>query len=749
MSPTTLKEATVELVFDWILYGHAPSTLSEGEFHFVASSKEKSKWSQELKRFVSTLPSRAFNSVDNADQSMNTGIVNLAVGTKTSETVFFASVPTKETKGRHGAFAHICFISRNPVRDKPQIPLLALMTRDSNLKRNLITETSRIVDLYIDQTPDSQPAEPITVEIKHSPLKTGIPDFEDPLTQYILQHLIKPIVETESTLVVNAPAAVIQTHLNELTNFLANQGVPIWTEFMTHVDAKDLSNLPINSMHIIGVMKHGSIGNSSEFSDFSKNKPATYIDTIDSGGKRSVTGESTSLKQAVKAIEFRQFIVNIKKYSGEDFHLASLVKPYIQSLESSERKLSEYIQIIRALDKLEILFSQPRNTKMKDNEVDYALGFIEFVFSPAQSKHACNNLLWKLWRGNPRAFSDSIPFKQLYLPKQFKQDYHAAWLERDLDDLRTLDSIANNFKEDGTNEYYKLTLKIASENISSASDSIDFITLFLRNITAYVAAAHQNIPGPFFPGECIREYYTKADFPRLLCNWHATNKARSNENHIQLVLCELVSNALICLDDTALKTIGELVDDALEHGEPSFCDALRNAIGDSTLNLKILIPLLSSMRHQLGLIHCIKVSGCQLTHTAETLQRLRSCISKETNRWIKQCVDYLERYDPIPADVQNYLNTAINWIGNGTNWPETYWKRILAAMDVIDLSQVSENQVSITKVITERYIAIKQLHDDAVQANAFPDSLTDHYDAWTIVFEALRTRAGKIKKENE
>nr|MCS5642655.1 hypothetical protein [Dehalococcoidia bacterium] len=422
MSPTTLKEATVELVFDWILFGHAPSTLSEGEFHFIESSKEKSKWSQELKRFVSTLPSRAFNSVDSADQSMNTGIVNLAVGTKTSETVFFASVPTKETKGRHGAFAHIGFISRNPVRDKPQIPLLALMTRDSNLKRNLITETSRIVDLYIDQTPVSQPAEPITVEIKHSPLNTAIPDFEDPLTQYILQHLIGPNVESKSTLVVNAPSAVIQTQLNQLTNFLADQGVPIWSEFMTHVDSKDLANLTINSLQIVGVLKHGSIGNSSEFTDFSKNKPASYIDTIESGGKRTVTGVSASLKKSVATNEFRQFASNIKKYSEGEGDLASLVKTYIQSLESSERKLSEYIQIIRALDELEILFSQPRNTKMKDNEVDYALGFIEFVFSPAQSKHAYNNLLWKLWRGNPGAFEFHIAkMKQLYLPSQFRQ----------------------------------------------------------------------------------------------------------------------------------------------------------------------------------------------------------------------------------------------------------------------------------------------------------------------------------------
>jgi hypothetical protein len=748
MSPTTLKEATVELVFDWILFGHAPSTLSEGEFHFVASSKEKSKWSQELKRFVSTLPSRAFNSVDSADQSMNTGIVNLAVGTKTSETVLFASVPTKETKGRHGAFAHICFISRNPVRDKPQIPLLALMTRDSNLKRNLITETSRIVDLYIDQKHVSQPAEPITFEIKHSPLNTAIPDFEDPLTQYILQHLIRPIVETKFTLVVNAPAAVIQTHLNQLTNFLANQGVPIWTEFMTHVDAKDLSNLPINSMHIIGVKKHGSIGNSSEFTDFSKNKPATYIDTIASGGKRTVTGKSASLKRSVETNEFRQFIVNIKKYSGEDCDLASLVKKYIQSLESSERKLSEYIQIIRALDKLETLSNQPRNTKMKDNEVDYVLGFIEFVFSPAQSKHAYNNLLWKLWRGNSRAFSDSIPFKQLYLHSQFRQHYHAAWLERDLDDLRLLDSIANNFKEEGANEYVQWTLKIASKNISSASDSIDFITLFLRNMTAYVAAVHQNIPGPFFPSESIREYYKNSDFPRLLYDWHATNKARYHENHIHLMLCELVSNAFICLDDTALKTIGELVDDALEHGEPIFREAIKLAVCDASLDLKTL-PLLSGMRRQLTLLQSLRDSGCELICTPETKSALRDCIQEETKRRMKQCVGYLQRHEPIPANVQNYLNTAINWIGNGTIWPEQFWKTILAAMDVIDRNQVSENQVSITKVITERYITIKQLHDDAVQANAFPDSLTDHYDAWTIVFEALRPRAGKIKKENE
>jgi len=381
MSPTTLKEATVELVFDWILFGHAPSTLSEGEFHFVGSSMDKSTLSEELKRFVSTLPSRAFNSVDSTDQSMNTGIVNLALGAKTSKTVFFASVPTKETKGRHGAFAHIGFISRTPVREKQQIPLLALLTRDSNLKRNLLTETVRIVDLYIDQKHVSQPAEPVTVEINNSPLNNAAPDFQDPLTQYILQHLISPNVQSKSTLIINAPAVVIQTQLNQLTNFLADQGVPIWSEFMTHVDAKDLANLTVNSLQIVGVVKHGSIGNSSEFTDFSKNKPATYIDTIASGGKRTVAGVSDSLKQSVETNEFRQFAENIKEYSEAKSDLTSSVKTYLQSLGSPERKLAEYFQIIRTLDKLKTLFSQPRNTKLKDNEVDYALGFLEFVFS--------------------------------------------------------------------------------------------------------------------------------------------------------------------------------------------------------------------------------------------------------------------------------------------------------------------------------------------------------------------------------
>jgi hypothetical protein len=215
------------------------------------------------------------------------------------------------------------------------------------------------------------------------------------------------------------------------------------------------------------------------------------------------------------------------------------------------------------------------------------------------------------------------------------------------------------------------------------------------------------------------------------------------------VLCELVSNAFIRLDDTSLKTIGELVDDALDRGEPLFREAIKLAVGDSTLNLKTLIPLLSTMRQRLALLQSLKDSGCRLECTAETIKDLQICIQTETKRRIEQCVGYLQRHEPIPANVQNYLNTAINWIGNGTIWPEQYWKTILAAMDVIDRNQVSENQVSITKVITERYITIKQLHDDAVQANAFPDSLTDHYDAWTIVFEALRPRAGKIKKENE
>ncbi|MCS5610909.1 MAG: hypothetical protein NZ961_10870, partial [Candidatus Poribacteria bacterium] len=140
---------------------------------------------------------------------------------------------------------------------------------------------------------------------------------------------------------------------------------------------------------------------------------------------------------------------------------------------------------------------------------------------------------------------------------------------------------------------------------------------------------------------------------------------------------------------------------------------------------------------------------CQLTCTAETMKDLRFCIKKETKCWIEECVGYLERYEPIPTVVQNHLNIAINWIGNGTNWPETFWKQILALLDMINLSQVAENQVSITKVIIERYNTIQQMYDDAVQANAFPDSLTDDYSAWTMVFEALRTRAGKIKKENE
>jgi hypothetical protein len=215
------------------------------------------------------------------------------------------------------------------------------------------------------------------------------------------------------------------------------------------------------------------------------------------------------------------------------------------------------------------------------------------------------------------------------------------------------------------------------------------------------------------------------------------------------MLCELVSNAFIYFDDAALKKIGELVDDALEHGEPYFREAIKLAVGDASLDVKTLLPLLSGMRQRLALLQSLRDSGCELTCTAETMKDLQICIKTEAKRRIEQCLGYLERHEPIPANVQNYLNTAINWIGNGTTWPEQFWKQILAVLDMINLSQVPENQVSITKAITERYNAIQRMYDDAVQAKAFPDSLTDHYDAWTMVIEALRTRAGKIKKENE